>query len=471
MISPARVSLAVLAACLACWLGGCADTEPPPNVLVITLDTVRLDRLGIYGAARPGITPRLDAFAEQCVVFDNAFANSSFTPPTHASIFTSLYPAEHGLMWWNRKLADVPTAAEMFLAAGYRTLAFTPLRTLFALGLDRGFKQALDVPLKSREPVVLADADAINAEAIPALTARDGRPFFAWLHYYDAHRPYGRQGPEWSGRFTDDDDPSIGADESWYQLTPERRAALGLSERQAQLVKDHYDGGLAYLDDRLGQMLDALERAGVLENTIVVLIADHGEVLDEHVEEWFAHDPYLVDENIHIPFLVRLPGAKHAGLRVSGLVSQVDVLPTLLDLAGVAALPGRMSGRSLRPLIEGRASDVRWVYADRMGDDRDGRAPDRRYSVRGTIRKLVLYADGKTAQLRAVDGTSPESEDLFGREQEADRQREITNALGRWQASLSDAGAAAGAEISPEMLEMLEEIGYIDGNKPARNGR
>jgi len=463
---------AAACAALALVLGACSgEPGPPPNVLVITLDTVRADRLGIYGAKRAGITPRLDAFAAQCVVFDDAFANSSFTPPTHASIFTSLYPAEHGLMWWNRKLADVPTGAESFRVAGYRTLAFTPLRTLFALGLDRGFEQAIDVPYSIEgEQLILANADAINAEAVPALTARDNRPFFAWVHYYDAHRPYGRQGPEWSGRFAADDDPTVGDDEGWYQLTPEKRAEIGITSAQTQLIKDHYDGGLAYLDDRVGKMLDALDEAGVLENTIVVLIADHGEVLDEHDEQWFAHDPYLVDENLRIPFLMRLPGGEHGGTRISGLVSQVDLLPTLYELAGVKALPpGQLSGSSLLPLIEGGRSETQWVYADRMGDDREGRAADRRYSVRDAERKLVRHQDRKADELRPVDGTTPEGIDLSEREPE--RAAQMRNALGRWLGSLRKRGVKGGGDVDADYLEFLKELGYIAGDEPAEDGR
>jgi arylsulfatase A-like enzyme len=462
---------ALLLATLALLAGACGgDGGPPPNVLVITLDTVRADRFETYGAARAGVTPRLDAFAAECVVFEDAFANSSFTPPTHASIFTSLYPAEHGLMWWNRKLADVPTGAESFRVAGYRTLAFTPLRTLFALGLDRGFEQALDVPYSMEdEQLVLADADAINAEAVPALTARDKRPFFAWVHYYDAHRPFGRQGPEWSGRFTAEDDPTVGDDEGWYQLTPEMRAEMGLTPEQTQLIKDHYDGGLAYLDDRVGEMLDALDEAGVLEGTIVVLIADHGEVLDEHDEQWFAHDPYLVDENLRIPFLMRLPGGKHAGTRVPGLVSQVDVLPTLYELAGVEPLPpARLSGTSLVPWIEGGENETKWVFSERMGDDRDGRSPDRRYAVRGTTRKLTLHEENRATVLSAVDGSHPESRNLV--EQEKDAVIPMSVVLERWAGSMRKAGVEGGGDVDDSMRQMLIEMGYIDDSKPGGDG-
>ncbi|RKY19443.1 MAG: hypothetical protein DRQ55_10615 [Planctomycetota bacterium] len=485
---------ASLVATLALALAACGPppSERPPNVLIVTLDSVRADRMGLYGAPRQGVTPRLDALAQQCVVFEHAFANSSFTPPTHASLFTSLYPAEHGLLWWNRKLADVPTAADMFAAANYRTLAFTPVNALLKQGLDRGFDRTQHLPWSRRgKQLVLGSADAMHAAAVPALIAPDERPFFAWLHYFDAHRPYGRQGPQWSGRFTQRDDPAVGAEENWYRLTPEKRAELGLTAATTQLIKDHYDGGLAYLDDRVGRMLDALDEAGVLEHTIVVLVADHGEVFDEHDEEWFSHDPYLTDENLHIPLMIRLPGARHGGRRVSGLVSQVDVLPTLLELAGVPALPGELSGHSLAALMSDGESQAPWVYADRMGNDRDGRSPDRRYSVRGHERRLVLHTEGEFTELFAVDadsqdgatrdgatrdGARPEgvlpagAQDSQRAQRDPAEERELLNVLGRWMGSLRRGDAGEGSELAPEMRQMLEELGYLESPRSQSGG-
>jgi arylsulfatase A-like enzyme len=446
-----------------------------PNVLVVTLDTLRADRLGAYGQHARPMTPRLDAFAREGVVFTRAFATSSFTPPTHASIFTGLYPDEHGLLWWNRALADVPTAAEIFAAAGYRTGAFTPMSTLLKLGLSRGFEQqgspqAITEDTPDGERLVLADADAVNALALPFLTAADEeQPFFAWVHYYDAHRPYGRQGAEWSGRYREPgtDDTTVGATERWYQLTPEKRAALGLTPGQTALIKDHYDGGVAFLDDRVGRLLDGLSAAGRLDDTIIVLIADHGEVLDEHEAEWFSHDPWLVDENVHIPFLLRLPGGRHAGTLVESLVSQVDLLPTLLALAGVpprrGSEPLRFTGLDLSPTLEGRRLPRELLYADRQGDDRDGRTGRRSRMLRSAARKLVHDEDSNSLELWAVDGSAREGLDLST--QEATLKAALLEEYRALVGSLRFPGAGEQGEIDPRMLEILEQLNYIEKSR------
>jgi arylsulfatase len=454
--------------------GGCGRTGAPkgPNVLVITIDTVRADRLGVYGHKGRDITPHLDALADEAVVFENAFSSSSFTPPTHASILTGLHPSEHGLMHWNKHLGEVTTAAELFRDAGWRTAAWTPHPTLLKLGLDRGFEQTTSPPVrKEGEIYVLADADALNAEALPFLTAHHARPFFAWVHYYDAHRPYGRQGPAWSGRYAEDDDPAVGATEAYYQLTPAKREALGLTPDQVRLIKDHYDGGLAFLDDRLGRLLGALAADGVLDETIVVVIADHGEVLDDHEAEWFSHDPWLVDENVHIPFLLRLPGGRHAGARVTELVSQVDVLPTLLALTGLPA-PRGLSGLDLSRTPEGARLGRAAVFADRIGDDlsmRKGEPPtpeqiaasrDRRRMLRDATRKLLHFVDRDAVELYAVDGTAPEGEDRSASDRQA-LERLIEAYGGLVESLRPPPGTPPGAPaLDTETQEFLDGIGY-----------
>ncbi len=471
---------ATLSVVLGVVLAGCGGADKAPlNVLVITLDTLRADRVGAYGYMRD-TTPHLDAFAKESVLFEQAFAASSFTPPTHASILTGRYPGEHGMLHWNKHLADVPTAAQLFAEAGYRTGAFTPMPTLLKLGLDKGFTEQQSPPHHvNGQQIVLADADAINAVALPWLTASaeqtGGKPFFAWVHYYDAHRPYGRQGPEWSGRFARPDDPAVGATEEWYQLSADERAKLALDTDKVDLIEDHYDGGLTYLDDRVGRLLDELRARGVLQHTIVVILADHGEIFDEHEPEWFAHDPYLFDENVHIPFMLRFPDGRLAGVHVGALVSQVDVLPTLLALAGIAPPPGGLSGLDLQPALDRARLPRELVFAERIGDDlsdRKGSQPpkeaavkasrDRQYMVRSATRKLLIYEDRGSAAFFATDVLGGEQVDLAT--QEPDAVQAALHACAQWMQSLHKPGAAAAANgLSDEEIRLLESIGYMHG--------
>src|SRR5690606_21732125 len=166
----------------------------------VTLDTVRADRLGCYGYERD-TTPNLDALAREAVRFERAFSQSSFTPPSHASLLTSRYVASHGLRWWTYRLPDeVETVAETLAGEGYRTASFSPLAMGTVNGLGQGFERVVEMKDEGefRTPVDgdpkndyrIAPASAINERVVPWLAEEDARPFLGWVHYYDAHRPY-----------------------------------------------------------------------------------------------------------------------------------------------------------------------------------------------------------------------------------------------------------------------------------------
>ncbi len=462
--------------------GGATPPAERPNVLVITLDTCRADHLGLYGYARD-TTPRLDAFAERCVVFERAFSNSSFTPPSHASILTSRYPAEHGMMHWSYKLGDVPTAADLFSAAGYRTGAFSPLPTLFSLGLDRGF-DTTDGPEPdgSNPKSVIGIAEDVNALASPwLLDPTDSRPFFSWIHYYDAHRPFARQGEPWRSMFSDYEDPTVGDLETWYQLDAADRERLGLDGGMTAHIKDRYDGGLVYLDEHVGRLLEQLEAAGVLDHTVVVITADHGEVLDEYPEQWFSHDPWLVDENTHVPFLLHLPGDAHAGARISSFVEGVDVLPTILAAAGLDGVALglelglerglQLSGQDLHAVLDGEPSSWRpFVYADRIGDPRsEGKTPeqvaearDRKRMIRTDSHKYVRFTDRHRDELWALEA---ETVDV------AERERETVDQLRRALAEVLRFEQRNAIELTPSDdadSALLDQLGYT-GNDEDEN--
>lgn len=479
----ARGRSSSLALALTALLGACGGTDAapdvedkpsaPPNVLLITLDTVRVDRLGAFGNTERDVTPRLDELARESLIYTEAYANSSFTPPSHASILTGRYPEEHGLMHWSQRLLDLPTAADRFASAGYRTLAVTPLVTLFKVGLDRGFETTVSPPYETGDGLLLlADAARLNAEALPALLADDERPYFAWLHYYDAHRVFGRQGPEWARRYNEQHDPAVGATETWYQLRPEasrgKLAQSKLTSADRRFMADRYDGGLAYLDAQLGELFAQLRGDPRWANTIVVVTADHGEVFDEHAEEWYSHDPYLFRENLHVPLILRLPDG--AAERATGardeLVQGVDVLPTLLDLAGLPHDPNDFTGLSLRPTFARRSLRRPSIFADRMGRDDTAKpgadlaealaARDRKRMVRTETHELIHYVDQERFELHAVHD---EHVDLFGRDRQLDErmiklyQRELKRQ------TLLGARAASGLSDTDAQLCAL---GYVD---------
>jgi arylsulfatase A-like enzyme len=337
------------------------------NVLFIILDTVRSANLGLYGYQRP-TTPRLERFATRGVVFDQAISPSSWTLPSHASMFTGREPRALSAGWLTPLDGAVPTIAEVLRGRGYATAGFVANLQYgtYETGLDRGFIRYSDYPISlgqifmhSGLGVFLAarralrtlvgtdevlgrrNADRINADFFGWLDGVEGRPFFAFLNYYDAHDPY-LPPDEFFRKLTGRERPG--------RLSPLRRLTVrerreGVRPADLRLEIDSYDAAIAYLDDRIGRLLDDLERRGILDNTVVVIASDHGEEFGEHGVYYHGHSLYL--PSLHVPLIVAYPGGP-AGLRVSEPVSLTDIAPTIAQLAGIEETTG-LGGRSLAP--------------------------------------------------------------------------------------------------------------------------
>lgn len=413
-------------------LPGCrraAPAAPPgerPNVLLVTIDTLRADRVGCYGHAGAS-TPTLDGLAARGVRFATAVAHVPLTGPSHASILTGLGPLGHGFRENAGFVlpAQVRPGAEDFREAGYRTAAFVsafPLDRRF--GFDRGFETYDDHLPKGndprRTPYVERFADATTDAALrwiaaPGFVAAPGRPFFLWVHYYDPHAPYEPPG-EFATRF-----------------------------RNAP-----YDGEVAFADQQLGRLLRALEERGVLARTLVVAMSDHGEGLGEHGEG--THGLFVYDSTLKVPFIVAGP-AVAAGRVAPAVARGIDVLPTLLDYAGLKLRP-ELEGRSLRPAIEGREMSDAPVYAETLYPQREfGWAP--------------LFA-WRTARHKMIQAPRPELYDLVADPGETDNQAGRENARlaemrQKLEAALSRPAVSAAAEVDPEAAERLRALGYVAG--------
>jgi choline-sulfatase len=317
---------ALLPACFSACLfsAACARTPPVrPNILLVTLDTTRADRIGAYGYGAAQ-TPRLDGLARRGVLFERALSAAPITLPAHTSLMTGAYPFTHGVRNNGTfSLGDtVPTLATTLQAAGYRTAAFVSAFVLDRrFGLARGFDVYDDrAPLERR-------GDRTAAAACEWLDARaaDPAPFFVWLHLYDAHDPY---------------DPP----------PPFREAFAGRP----------YDGEIAFDDQAIGSVLDRLERIGRLPATIVAVVADHGESLGEHGED--THAVFIYESTLRVPMILAGPARLPAGRHVKSTVRGIDLAPTLLDLARQPPLRGAQ-GQSLMPLVEGTSAAAAPVSA------------------------------------------------------------------------------------------------------------
>lgn len=336
-------------------LAGLPDARPgAPNVLLIILDTVRARELSLYGYERE-TTPHLEVRARHGVVFDQAISTAPWTLPSHASMFTGLYPVELST-GWDEPLNDRRrTLAEAFRNAGYVTGGFVAnlVYTTYEQGLDRGFAHyedheldlgtmLRDVTLSRRildawtlRPLVGTDA-AINEKPAPVIVddfldwqaRHDDRPFFAFLNFLDAHDPYLPPEP-WFEKFAGHPREN--------QLSPLRRHSFserhdGLAEEEVEEEIAAYDGAIAWLDYTLETLFQELDQRGEIENTIVVVTADHGEELGEHGLYLHGHSLYI--QTLHVPLLIFGPGVPE-GIRISRAVSLRDLARTVQEIAGL----------------------------------------------------------------------------------------------------------------------------------------
>jgi arylsulfatase A-like enzyme/predicted Zn-dependent protease len=310
---------------IVCFTGAAlAETAVPPNIILITLDTTRADRMGFLGSER-GVTPNLDKLARRSVVFTHAYSQAPFTAPSHATILTGTYPQFHQVEDFQVPLTkDLPYAPAILKAHGYHTAAFVgsivldPFQGL-AIGFDRGF-DTYDAGFHMTRPgedhyAATDRRGAVVVEhALAWLDKRPAGPFFMWVHLYDPHFPY--EAPDPFG--------------TRYKSAP-------------------YDGEIAYSDSVLGKLLDQLRAQGLFENSVIAMMSDHGESLGDHGEEF--HGFFLYDATIHVPLLLKMPGDRFAGKRIDSHVGLVDVLPTILQTAGIE-VPQEMQGGSLLVLME-----------------------------------------------------------------------------------------------------------------------
>jgi arylsulfatase A-like enzyme/thioredoxin-like negative regulator of GroEL len=400
------------------------------NILLITIDTLRTDRVGAFGG-RPGLTPTLDRLAADGVRFTRAYSAAPLTLPSHASILTGVSPPVHGLRANGlfRLGPSLPTLATILKSAGYRTGAFVGAFVLDArFGLGRGFdvyddrygEKPADDPAEGAERraedvVKPATAWILNPQSTinpQSATRNPQSPWFAWVHLYDPHEPY---------------------------RAPEPYASQ----------HEPYDAEVAYADAMVGRLLDDLRAAGQLDRTIVTVAADHGESLGEHGER--THGVFVYESTIRVPWIVRLPAAGPRGGASDALVRLIDLAPTVLDLAGVAA-PSSFEGRSA---AAGAPASSAYIEAMDANLTRNW-AP--LTGIVTTDRKLI---DLPIAELYDVAGDPREATNLFTREPE--RARTLASLLRTAIDGFGARGAAAAEKttLSADARQRLQALGYV----------
>ena len=445
-----------------------------PNVILIGLDTVRADHLGVYGNASIE-TPAINAFAAESAVFERASSAAPWTLPSFASIFTGLLPSEHGAIGalHNQLAPEHTTLAEILQRQGFSTRAFVGVDLLTSeFGLDQGFDEVTahvggSVSGRSKE---------YEQQIFRFLSSPPDEPYLLFAHYFDAHDPY--DPPEPYDRMYYSGDPRRPDENSMAVLYgPSNRIQSRPEERYRWLegITDidypisQYAAGISHIDHLVGRLLEKLRETGELERSIVTLVSDHGEHLTEH-DIYFSHRfPY--EETLHVPLIVRLPEPIRReldkkvprGRRIAEEVSTIDILPTLLELLGVPA-PTSVAGQSLVPLLSGQPPSApprlliaefgvpnaaHGVYAGSVWDER--------------FRYIQFTANGNThAELYDHDRDPAEERDVIGEHpRTAERLRSALDAHLSLIAEPGE-GRAPRDPINAETLGRLQALGYGD---------
>jgi arylsulfatase A-like enzyme len=436
-------------------LAAAAAVSVAPNVLFITVDTLRADRCSSYGHTRP-TTPALERLAREGAQFDTVYAPVPQTSPSHSTMFTGLYPITHGVVKNGIPLADKHrTLAEVMRERGYQTHAITssPVFSRFG-GFEQGFETFDNDCMRDGTRVeeglhrrMERMATRITELATAWIKGRDTqRPFFLWTHYFSPHYPY--QPPEAQRKIF-----TAPADASEH----ERLMAL-------------YEGEVAYSDLEIGRLLDALEAAGLTKDTLVVLTADHGEGVKQRGV--LQHGEQITEEQVRVPLVFRWPGHIPKGRRHAASVELVDVMPTLMELLKVADAPPAQ-GRSLVPILSGDANGdpERKVYLQRrpynwIGGRIEGeqwmdpgiRPKGPSFGLRAGRWKYIEAPEENLVQLFDLEKDPLELENLAAKH--PDRARAMSLAIVQWREKYERDFKAP--PIPKEELEMLRGLGYVN---------
>jgi arylsulfatase A-like enzyme len=485
--------LLVADAAVAALALGCTGTSKSPEraapvpVVLVSLDTVRADRLNCYGYNARKVTPALDALAADGILFENHVSAAPWTPPAHASLLTSLWPSSHGVTdsfreykeskrqprVFHAMAASKTTLAEVLRTAGYATAAFTGGMTLDArLGFGQGFDTFSTTMFKLQRKNV--------GEMLSWVAEKRGGPFLLFFHTFEAHAPY------LGTRFLSEVLPPKHAAEltAVVERYAERLATGGRTPTSfVKMLRRHqayrrdvtealYVGSIAEADRWLGVLIEDLRRRGLYDRALVVVTSDHGEEFGERSPEIFydAHGHNLHREMVRTPLILKVPGRWSAGTRVSALTRTVDVMPTVLDILSLKG-PKEMQGESLRPLWEGGETRPRVAFIEALGQIAEQKAiqtADRKYVVGigpesvASHGRAHMPADLTSRSLFDLGRDPNEEVDLLtGKPSASDRRlaEELERALrAHLAAQRADSEAV---ELDAEELERLRALGYV----------
>jgi len=493
-----------------------------PNIIIVLIDTLRADHLSCYGYPRR-TSPSIDAIAEKSCLYERAISPAAWTPPAHASLFTGAYPSRHGVDRSHLVLdPDLIPLPELLRGHGYRTFGVSSNYWLSReTRFDRGFDEFVhswqlvqtggaNAPLQRQQrrqdlglgragldrkgllPAVGNFANKLFEKATKRLRVsfhayddgawrvnhivrrwlprwkRDDRPFFAFVHYMEPHIRYAAP-----GRYHTMHVPGelAGARVQPLNQDPWKFLAgrVEMSAEDFEILRGLYDGEISYVDHRIGQLYGMLRDEGLLDDTALILTSDHGENLGDH--SLMDHAYCLYDTLLQVPLIVHCPGVFTEGKRVGQQVQNLDIFPTILELAGVRddGVWKQVQGSSL---LNGAAEEGRVAFAEYLEPQPplpvlrkrfpgfEGKQYDRTLrAVRTQDYKYVWASDGQH-ELYDLSQDAGEEHNVIG--EQADKGRELRTALDGWLASFRHSARDQGnVELDEDMVKRLEELGYL----------
>jgi arylsulfatase A-like enzyme len=446
----------IVAACASCRTAAPPTPESlpvvdGPNLLIVVSDTLRRDHLGCYGYDRP-VSPEIDAFANDSAVFDFAFAQTPSTKPSIASLFTSLYPSQHRVVYNENALPDeYATLAEILRDRGYATAGFVenPIIGEQEFGYTQGFDfwaldrqrhtDDLSLQVEPRKPW--------ETRILEWIASPRHRPFFFYVHYIDPHYPY-RAPDGYFGRFHERAGESE-VEEKLFVGSGHKNGKMSMSERIGR-----YDEEIRYVDDRFGRLIETLRRRDLYDDTIVMFLSDHGEGFAEH--GYLHHSSTVYGDLVNIPLILRYPSGLAPG-RYAGPVQHIDVLPTLVDLLGVDTSRDGFEGRSILEVVDGDSTSNRAVMVEHL---REGWG----ITQRGLILdpwKLVVHLESGKRELFDSRSDPLDLHDLSRNPAHRDIKLRLGELLDDRLAGLDAHADPDTVPLDEETRERLESLGYI----------
>ena len=464
-----------------------------PNVILISIDTLRADHLSCYGYQRR-TTPNIDRLAEDAVLFENAYSTAAWTPPAHASMLTGRYPSFHGVVDTGRLGREIPTLAEALRAGGYRTAGFVNNSQVGELvGLEKGHEAFVEVwkgtagmsllrrgmdylVRNAKDRVGLADhgADRTNRLVRSWLREKGDQPFYLFIHYIEPHNPINAPHP-FKNKFREHPD-NRNIDRKKLDCVADNplncyTRGIRLNADEIAALKALYDGEVNYIDHKLGELLDYLKKERIYDNSLIIVTADHGEHFGEH--DLYSHVASLYEPILRIPLIIKYPEGFHRQTRVAELVQLVDIFPTVVETAGLDRKFGEgVQGTSLVK------TDSNGRYHDFIVSEWEGRVPhfvQKRMNGRDldpVINKfkesLVMIREGRYKFISNSNGREElydlaadrgELTNLIEREQEtaADMRAKLT----RWRSLNRPVVHEDRARLDEATRKNLESLGYL----------